>query len=831
MDAPSNDELAAAYAFSNQNPHQLPFMQQGAECWRCALKECGQGPVAPSIPEEPHEIPFLVVAEAPGTTEVQQGRPLVGASGNMVRKALQHGGMNPDNVGYTNTILCRPPDDLKRFLAQVNKRKVLGQDDPIECCRPRLLREVKRARFVMLMGSASLQGVGIRKSITKLRGTPVQIPDGPPAVPVLHAAFVMRDSGRHLGPVFRADVGKAVRLSRGGSTWQDPPYQVIKNAQQLEAFLSQDLPWWAVDTETDGVDPWSCRIRRIGIGNHNTVAIYSPLSVNGTWMMSYEDVMACTQVFNAFFQRVQVPLVFHNWFGFDSIVMFRHGFVIDDNKVKDTLIGHHVGSSSELPHRLDFLGSVFTDAPYWKDDVKHSDVKTDEILDKYLSYDVAVTAISAYYVAQNVNVCAQDHIYQIDAHMGAVGRSMSRLGIRIDREKQLKFAEEYQAKAEKMRADFYKACGREVNPASPNQLRKLLYHDLKLPLLEEFETSTGEPSTAEPVLLALLGMGIGERERTVIKSLLGWREADKVLSTYTGRIVDGKLEGGPPLHEDGRLRTTWKPYGAVTGRWSSGDPTNLQNIIKKLRAMYVPHPGNVFVAADYSALELRILAERSQDPILIEAFRAFDAGTGPDIHKVNGATVFKCSPEEITDEPRTFAKRFVYGLSYGAGAPKIFQTLSLLRDDDLKPVFPNITLQEIERVYKIWWDAHPKIVEWQRDLIAGWRRNGFIESAFHKRRRYFIGGEDSEQMKNFPIQSTAADLQNNAVAQIVRRYPFDFERNRGLVLQVHDQTVVECGEDEVDRVKAIIQESMQCRLPTMFFPAEAKEGSNWKAVS
>lgn len=831
MDAPTNDELATAYAFSNQAPHQLPAMQAGAECWRCALKESGQGPVMPTVPPEPHRIGVLVVAEAPGGTEVQTGTPLVGASGKEVRQALRAGGHDPTTTAYTNAILCRPPDDLKKFLTQIKRSKAQGFENPIECCRPRLLREVKRSDYAILMGSASLTAVGINKSITKLRGTPVQIPDGPPAMPILHAAFVMRDAGKRFRHVFRYDVAKAIRFSRGGSTWKDPPYFIVESAQQLEQFLGQTSNWWAVDTETDGVDPWSCNIRRIGIGTPTAVAIFRPLSVQGHRLMDMAEIEACVSVFNRFFTSVQVPLIFHNWFGFDSVLLARHGFTIPDEKVKDTLIGHHVGSSSELPHGLDFLGSIYTDAPYWKDDVKHAHVKTDEVLDKYLSYDIAVTHIEAPYVLNNVTACQQDHIYAIDMHMGAVGRSMSRLGIYIDKKKQFAFAEEYQTKAERLKAEFYEACGREINPGSPTQLRSLLFHDLKLPILEEFETASGEASTAEPVLLALLEMGIGVREQKVIKSLLGWREADKVLSTYTGRIVDGKIEGGPPAHGDGRLRTTWKTYGAVTGRWSSGDPVNLQNIIKKLRAMYVPAPGNVFVAADASALELRISTLLANDDILVEAFANFDAGTGPDIHKVNGATVFKCKPEEVTEEPRTFAKRFVYGLTYGAGPPKIFQTLSLLRDDELRPVFPNISLQEIEKVYKIWWDAHPKIVQWQKDLISSWRKCGYIESAFHKRRRYFIGGEDPEQMKNFPVQSTAADIQNDAVAMIVQRYPFNYEKNRGLVLQVHDQTVVECGEDEVDHVKRIIQESMQRRVGRMFFPAEAKSGLNWKAVS
>jgi DNA polymerase-1 len=810
-------------------PHHIPAMQAGAECWRCPLANCGAGPVPPTLPPN---LELLVVAEAPGQTEIDEGQTLIGASGRETRGALRTAGFDPDLAGYTNTILCQPPEgDLKKFRTKSRKK---GLSDPVECCRPRLTAEIRRAKLVVLMGAASLDGAGVSKSVMKLRGTPVQIPDGPPAVPILHAAFVLRDKGRHLRHVFRGDMAKAVRLSRGGNTWTDPKFFVVQDHMQLANFLSRPLPWWAVDTETDGVDPWTCKLRRIGVGSKDEVAIYAPLSVHGHPLMTDTEIESCRRVFNEFFGRAP-KLCFHNYFPFDSIVLGQHGMLVPDDRAFDSIIGHHIGRTSELPHALDFLGSIYTDAPYWKDDVKHSNVKSDEILDRYLSFDIAVTWLSAPWIAQELATTDQEPIYNLDVRLAAIGRSMAALGIRVDTAAQVKFATEYQAKADKLKREFVDACGRDVNPASPVQIRQFLYHDLGLPILEEFETESGEASTAEPALLELLGMGVDRRAETVIKTLLGFREADKILGTYTGRIEDGpgiesRLVGGPPVHADGRLRTTWKVFGTTSGRWSSGDP-NLQNVPKKLRAMYVPHPGNVFVAADFSALELRILALVSKDAPLIDAFRAFDAGKGPDIHVVNACTVFKCTPAEVTDEARTFAKRFVYGLSYGAQPLKIFQTMSLLRNDDLRPVFPNITLAEIERVYHTWWEMHPAITQWRRDLVSGWRRHGYIATPWHKRKRYFIGGENHEEQYNHPIQGGAADLQNQAVLALVNAYPFDFARHRGLVLQVHDQLVVECGADEAERVKRIVESAMTRRIDDMLFPAAAKTGLNWKVAS
>lgn len=835
--------LQLAQETAQRYPHHIPAMQAGAECWRCPLQGCGEGPVPPSLPPPGYPIDMLVVAEAPGQVEVDEGATLVGPSGREIRRAIRDARYDPSRAAYTNTMLCRPPGgDLTRYHRELKKTsKKLGQKiaSPIDCCRPRLKSELARSRYAILMGGASLEGVGITGSIMKLRGTPVQIQDGPPAMPIPHAAFVMRDGARAYRPVFRHDVNKAVRISTSGSTWRDPAFFVATEAQQLANFLfGTPREFVAVDTETDGKDPWTCRIRRIGLGTGSEVAIYSPLSVKGHELLSADENLAQKRVIAEFFRRAP-RLGFHNFFGFDSIVLSQHGMPVEDARVFDSLIGHHIGPTSELPHGLDFLASIFTDAPRWKDDVKHSNVKSDEVLDHYLSFDIAATWSAAPHVWQTLQLSQQVPIYERDVQLSGIGRSMSLLGVQLNREKQWKFASEYQDKYDRMLRDFKETCGRDVNPASPVQVRKFIYEDLGLPVLEEHLTDADEPSTDEPTLLALLGIGVDKRAEKIIHALLGFREADKILSTYTGRIervddkgniIEPRLIDGPRAHSDGRLRATWKVYGTTSGRWSSGDP-NMQNIIKKLRAMYEPAPGNVFVGADYSALEARILALLAEDDVLLEAFRLFDEGKGPDIHVVNACTVFRCTPEQVTDETRTFAKRFVYGLSYGAQPPKIHQTMSLLRDENLKPVFPGITLPEIERVYKVWWDGHPKISQWRKSLIQGWRRHGFIATPWHGRKRYFIGGENHEEMYNHPIQGAAADLQNEAVVTFVREYPFDFARRCGLLLQVHDQLVAEVPEHDAERVAKIMEYSMTRRIGPMLFPAKAKVGRTWKEVS
>lgn len=821
-----------ALQLAENAPYHIPYMQQGAECWRCPLANTKNGPVPPTLPPS-GPIRLLVVGEAPGATEVDEGATLIGRSGQEVRNALDAAGFPNEYAALTNAALCRPPNnDMEEMRRQCKKN---GWALPIDCCRPRLQKEVARAEYVILMGGASLEGVGIKGKIMRLRGMPTQIPNGPPALPIPHSAFILRESGRVFRGIFYDDVKKAIRLAYNGSTWRDPPYYLLQTAEHLANFLAAQtqLDHLAIDTETNGIDSWTCGLRRIGIGHPGAVGIYSPLSVHGQPMIPAHEVAACTRVFNDFFARTTMTLDFHNFFGFDSVVLGRHNIHVPDHKVRCSLVGHSIGYSSELPHTLDFLGSLFTDVPFWKDDFKHSNVPTDAILDKYLSYDISVTWQVAPYVSQTLDTTGQRHIYQMDAHLSAIGRGMSAIGIGLDRQKQWQFASEYEKKSRRLLKEFHDTCGKDINPRSPKQVADFLYRNLGLPILDQYITDGGEPSTAEPAMLELLAMGVDKRSEKIIKALLGYREADKLLGTFIGRLEerDGmwQLVDGPPVHSDGRVRTTWKT-GRATGRWSSGDPINLQNQPDKLRAMYVPQQGNVFVGADFSAIELRLIALRAGDDPLIKAFDEFDRGVGPDLHTVNAATIFKCRMDQVTKEVRTFAKRYVYGTGYGAEPPKIHQTLSLLRDDDLNPVFPGITLAEVERVHAAWWAAHPAILQWRKNVIREWRRNGYLQTRWHHRRRYFLGGENPTEMYNFPIQGDAADIQNDAVMALVQQYPFDFERRLGLVIQGHDQLVVECPASDAERVKQIMAGAMARKIGDMRFPADVKVGLDWKAV-
>ncbi len=343
-------------------PQHAVAVAAGANCAACPLHGCHRGPVPPTLP--PGRIPFLVVGEAPGGGDVDQGVTMTGPVGREVRQALSAAGADPTGVGFTNAILCQPENnDLERLLRECRRRKV---PTPVDCCAPRLEAELARADYKLYVGGGALRAAHAGKSIIDMRGTPI----GDDALATLHPAFVLRDSGRVMRGVFHYDVAKAVRLARGGGKWEAPEPTVVTTPQHLRELLSRLSGAVAVDTETDGIDPWTCRVRRVGISDGVLHIIFAPLSVDGHWLMSDQARTRSWETLAEFFSE---PLAwrFHNFWGFDSVVLTQHGVTVNELNLFDSLVGHHVGPTSEYPHKLAFLGSIYTDVPAWKNKVSH----------------------------------------------------------------------------------------------------------------------------------------------------------------------------------------------------------------------------------------------------------------------------------------------------------------------------------------------------------------------------------------------------------------------------------------------------------------------------
>ncbi|MFO0597479.1 MAG: DNA polymerase I [Myxococcaceae bacterium] len=363
---------------------------------------------------------------------------------------------------------------------------------------------------------------------------------------------------------------------------------------------------------------------------------------------------------------------------------------------------------------------------------------------------------------------------------------LERAGVTIDRAALAEISVGVDASVQQLLAEVYKLAGREFNVGSPAQLAQVLFEDLKLPVLKKNKTSV---STDHEVLEKLA------EEHPLPRAIIEYRTVAKLKSTY--------LDTLPTLiGPDGRIRTTFHQAMAATGRLSSTNP-NLQNIPirtelgKQIRRAFVAAPGWVLVSADYSQVELRILAHISGDEGLIAAFHE-DA----DVHQRTAAEVFGIKPEEVTRQQRSVAKMVNYGIAYGLSPHGLSQRL-------------NIPIEESKSIIERYFQRFPGINRYVEDTIATARRTGYVESIFG-RRRYMpdlvsrnrqVSMAAERAAINMPIQGTAADLVKRAMLELDRRLPEKKLEGR-MLLQVHDELLFECPVAEADALSALAREVM-----------------------
>ena len=385
--------------------------------------------------------------------------------------------------------------------------------------------------------------------------------------------------------------------------------------------------------------------------------------------------------------------------------------------------------------------------------------------------------------------------------------SMEKAGIMVDKEELLSYGKVLKEKLSELQKEIYAMAGEEFNINSPQQLGVILFEKMGIPGGKK--TKTGY-STAVDVLEKL------SEDFPFVTKIMEYRTYAKLNSTY----AEGLLAY---IGEDSRIHGVFQQTVTATGRLSSTDP-NLQNIPirtemgRHFRSVFIPKEGCVFLDADYSQIELRILAALSKDERLIEAYRM-----DRDIHKVTASQVFHVPLDEVTDELRRNAKAVNFGIVYGISAFGLSEGLSIGRAD---------AKEYIERYFT----TYPKVKEYLDSEIAFARENGYVKTVFGRRRPVpeihasnFMRRSFSERVAmNSPIQGTAADMMKiamNSVYEELKRK----ELKSGIVLQVHDELLLEVPKEELDEVREILVSSMEnaLTLPVPFL-VEAKTGNNWE---
>lgn len=383
---------------------------------------------------------------------------------------------------------------------------------------------------------------------------------------------------------------------------------------------------------------------------------------------------------------------------------------------------------------------------------------------------------------------------------------MEERGIRVNKEELKEYGDKLQVGIERLEKNIYELVGEEFNINSPKQLGVILFEKLRLPFGKK--TKTGY-STSADILEKL------QSEHPAVKMILEYRQLTKLKSTY----ADG-LAGY--IGEDGRIHGRFHQTIAATGRISSTDP-NLQNIPirmelgRQIRKVFIPEEEYVFLDADYSQIELRVLAHMSGDDRLINAYKE-----AKDIHRITASEVFHIPFEEVTPAQRSSAKAVNFGIVYGISSFGLGQDL-------------NITRKEAERYIEKYFETYPMVKSYLDRLIADAKEEGFSTTLFGRRRpipeltssNFMMRSFGERVAMNSPIQGTAADIIKIAMVKVNQRLKEEHFRSR-LILQIHDELLVEAHKDEVSDVARIMVEEMQGAAElSVVLEAEVKEGKNW----
>lgn len=451
-----------------------------------------------------------------------------------------------------------------------------------------------------------------------------------------------------------------------------------------------------------------------------------------------------------------------------------------------------------IPSKTDLLGK---ESP-----VKAKQAKPEAFL-KYICYMAYIPWKTRGRLLEELNNTGMQTLYDtIELPLVYTLSDMEKEGVHVDAEELKRYGEELAAQIAVLEKEIYEGAGETFNINSPKQLGHILFEKLEMPYGKK--TKTGY-STAADVLEKLAV------EYPLVSKILEYRQLAKLKSTYADGLANF-------IEEDGRIHTNFQQTVTATGRLSSTDP-NLQNIPirmelgRMIRKVFLPKDGYVFVDADYSQIELRILAHMSGDEMLIQAYRE-----AQDIHRMTASQVFHTPFEEVTDLQRRNAKAVNFGIVYGISSFGLSQDLS-------------ISKKEAQEYIERYFESYPKIKEFLDGCVKKAKKDGYSATMFGRRRPLpeisssnFMQRSFGERIAmNAPIQGTAADIIKIAMNRVHRRLIDEGLKSR-LLLQVHDELLIEAAPDEVDEVKKILDEEMKGAADlSVELEIDTHTGKNW----
>ncbi|WIV99275.1 DNA polymerase I [Kinneretia aquatilis] len=595
-------------------------------------------------------------------------------------------------------------------------------------------------------------------------------------------------------------------------------YETVLDMAQLQDWIARigRAPLVALDTETDSLDPMQARIVGISFAVAPGEAAYVPLRHEGPDAPVQLDLAEVLAALQPWLEDANAPKLGQN-LKYDTHVLANHGIALRGVQ-HDTLLQSYVLEAHKT-HGLGALGERY---------LGRAGVSYEDLCGKgahQIPFAQVDVAKAAEYSCEDSDMCLQVHqilwprieaepgllrIYRdIEMPSSALLARIERTGVLIDPELLQAQSHELGQRLLALEQGAYDIAGQPFNLGSPKQIGEILFTKLGLPVVKK--TATGAPSTDEEVLEKL------SLDYPLPAKLLEYRGLAKLKSTYTDKLP---LMVNARTH---RVHTNYAQAVAVTGRLSSNDP-NLQNIPirtaegRRVREAFVAPPGHVIVSADYSQIELRIMAHISEDPGLLRAF-----GEGLDVHRATASEVFSTPLGEVTSEQRRYAKTINFGLIYGMGAFGLAQSLGIE--------------QKAARDYiELYFHRFAGVKHYMDSTKARAAELGYVETLFG--RRIYLpeikGGNGprkagaERQSINAPMQGTAADLIKLAMLAVQAELDASAKSTR-IVMQVHDELVFEVPEAELDWVRREVPRLMagvaQLKVPLL---AEVGVGPNWE---
>lgn len=589
-------------------------------------------------------------------------------------------------------------------------------------------------------------------------------------------------------------------------------YQLIDTEEKRSKIIEQLLTAkiLALDTETTGTEPMMADLVGMSFSDAENRAYYVPVPSD------FEKAKEIVQAFKPVLENEATMKVGQN-IKYDMIMLHHYGVEVK-GPLFDTMLAHYV-LQPELRHNMDYLAEIY---------LQYKTIHIDELIGakgKNQKNMRDLSPIDIYmYACEDADITlklknvlekelkkenVEKLFYEIEMPLVPVLVNIETNGVLLDTEALKQTSVLYNQRMNEIEQNIYQLAGQQFNISSPKQVGDILFKDLKL-VEKPKKTKTGQYVTSEEVLESL------RHKHPIVEKILEYRGLKKLLSTY----IDALPELINP--RTGKIHTSFNQAVTATGRLSSSNP-NLQNIPvrdddgKEIRKCFIPDPGCEFFSADYSQIELRIMAHLSGDTNMIDAFNH-----DYDVHAATAAKIYKVPMEEVTKDMRRKAKTANFGIIYGISVFGLAERMGVDRG-------------EARQLIDGYFETYPQIKEYMDKSIEKARDNGYVETIFH-RKRYLpdinsrnatVRGYAERNAINAPIQGSAADIIKVAMAHIYQRFK-TYNLKAKMILQVHDELNFSVPTSEKEIVEKIVMEEMEhAYLMRVPLKADCGWGKNW----